>query len=537
MKTSHLLLGIGLLIASVTPQLGWAATILVNSSGDGPITIDGNCTLREAVEAANTNLPVDACGSGETGLDTINFIADIGEIGLTAGQLNITEHLEIIGPENSQIVNGMNLSRIFAVTDNQWTVALENLTLSQGETSALDSGDISSCESDRGSGGAICSNSDLELVNVMLTMNSTTGEMAKGGALFVNGQLTMTDSMVLGNSTLGFRGWGGGVFVNGVAIISNSTLSQNQTNRITTHGGSIYVLGALTIENSVLSNNRTRAFNSWGGAIFVVDGSFTMNNSVVMDNVVEDDGVGGGVALHRSNSTISNSTISYNQMGPMGYGSGISNTFGDLTIVNSTISHNSDVKPTSSLTEVLFGSNTRSAGLATGRLTQLSVSNSTIIRNEAPAGPGGLDIASNTLGLTDEHTLHSTILAENSGPAGNYLTNTVTAQTVTLNVSYSLFGDDESEITGTSTNTLFSNHPGLGDLLDNGCSIKAGHPNAQICVPTHELLVDSLAFENGSNNLTLDYDQRGESFHRVTGEKTDIGAVERFESLISSGFE
>ncbi len=47
-----------------------ATTIVVNSTFDGPVAVDGRCTLREAITAANTDLPSGDCLPG-TGADTI----------------------------------------------------------------------------------------------------------------------------------------------------------------------------------------------------------------------------------------------------------------------------------------------------------------------------------------------------------------------------------------------------------------------------------------------------------------------------------
>jgi CSLREA domain-containing protein len=48
------------------------ATITVNTTADDNV-VNGNCTLREAIIAANTNAAVDACTAGAAGLDTIQF--------------------------------------------------------------------------------------------------------------------------------------------------------------------------------------------------------------------------------------------------------------------------------------------------------------------------------------------------------------------------------------------------------------------------------------------------------------------------------
>src|SRR4030065_1390876 len=46
--------------------------ILVNTLKD-ELNTDGDCSLREAIEAANTNTSVDACGTGEVVNDIITF--------------------------------------------------------------------------------------------------------------------------------------------------------------------------------------------------------------------------------------------------------------------------------------------------------------------------------------------------------------------------------------------------------------------------------------------------------------------------------
>ena len=65
-----------LTLGGVSPASA-AATILVDDDADGPLLNlagDGKCQLREAIEAANTNVSVDACvHGGSPGLDTINF--------------------------------------------------------------------------------------------------------------------------------------------------------------------------------------------------------------------------------------------------------------------------------------------------------------------------------------------------------------------------------------------------------------------------------------------------------------------------------
>jgi CSLREA domain-containing protein len=59
-------------IAAPSPTISEGA-ILVTTLED-ELNSDGDCSLREAIEAANTNTPVDACPAGDSVItDTITF--------------------------------------------------------------------------------------------------------------------------------------------------------------------------------------------------------------------------------------------------------------------------------------------------------------------------------------------------------------------------------------------------------------------------------------------------------------------------------
>jgi parallel beta-helix repeat protein len=66
---SRLVLSVVCFIAAVTVH---GATITVTGNGDA-IAIDGQCSLREAITASNTNVAVNECAAGAAGLDTIAF--------------------------------------------------------------------------------------------------------------------------------------------------------------------------------------------------------------------------------------------------------------------------------------------------------------------------------------------------------------------------------------------------------------------------------------------------------------------------------
>jgi len=56
----------------LVPLAGRAAVITVNGTGDNT-TVDGVCTLTEAINAANSNSTNGDCVAGDPGLDTIAF--------------------------------------------------------------------------------------------------------------------------------------------------------------------------------------------------------------------------------------------------------------------------------------------------------------------------------------------------------------------------------------------------------------------------------------------------------------------------------
>jgi CSLREA domain-containing protein len=63
---------VALLSALLFASPAHAATVTVTTNADDSIN-NGNCTLREAIIAANTNAAVDGCTAGASGADTINF--------------------------------------------------------------------------------------------------------------------------------------------------------------------------------------------------------------------------------------------------------------------------------------------------------------------------------------------------------------------------------------------------------------------------------------------------------------------------------
>lgn len=91
-------------LPTVQAQDPSAATLTVTTNID-EFNTDGDCSLREAVIAANTNAPVDACGAG-IGADTIIVPSDVytltlyddgSTLGGATGSLDLHEAVTIQG--------------------------------------------------------------------------------------------------------------------------------------------------------------------------------------------------------------------------------------------------------------------------------------------------------------------------------------------------------------------------------------------------------------------------------------------------------
>src|SRR3990170_5334510 len=86
-----------LLLLLVLSQAAQATNIAVNTSTD-ELNADGDCSLREAIQAANTDTAVDACPAG-SGADTITLPAGTYNLTMagTGGDANATGDLDITG--------------------------------------------------------------------------------------------------------------------------------------------------------------------------------------------------------------------------------------------------------------------------------------------------------------------------------------------------------------------------------------------------------------------------------------------------------
>jgi CSLREA domain-containing protein len=425
-------------------QINAAGVNILVSTIQDELNQDGDCSLREAIQAANTDSAVDACPAGSNVItDTITFSA--------SGTYTLSNQLDVIagGPlvidgGEAITISGEHSARIFSI-DNGADLTLENLTVTDGKAD---------------NGGGIF-NSGL------LTMKHSTlsnGQADIGGGIYNSGFLTMRDSALSSSSAWGYyTGAGGGIYNTGALTITSSALSSNHS--FYHAGGGIYNLGQMVMSFSELTGNG--AHNQGGG--ISNSGTLIINNSTISGNSVFY--YGGGI-YNAGIASLNNSTLNANQAL---YGGGIYNhSDGAMTITNSTLSGNDGTNDGG-------GINNQGA---------LTLASSTLSGNTA--GFGG--------GIYGDFALHNTILANNSssyyGP-----------DCYSMNVStggYNLVGNINMQdchmifTTGDLTNI----DPMLGPLKDNGGStlthalfpgslaINAGDPDGCTDIPANPLPTD-----------------------------------------------
>ncbi|MBL8093188.1 MAG: CSLREA domain-containing protein [Anaerolineales bacterium] len=284
----------GVLAGTVGPLgIAHAAIITVTTSTD-EINADGDCSLREAIVAANTNTAVDACPAG-SGADTITLpagtftlsLAGINENAAATGDLDIVDDLTLVGDSTATtIIDVAGLDRAFEVFPDP-VVAMSRLSITNaaGSTAgvAIRIAGTSSLSltlvriSDSvGTSPAIylTSGSNLSFVATRIEDNV-------GGGLYTQSSTTtaIRSSVFSGNSNSS----GGAINNSGDLTIVNSTLSGNTADF---NGGAIINGGDASLFNVTVAANTAGLSGTAGsgGGLSTVAGTTSLQNSIVADN-------------------------------------------------------------------------------------------------------------------------------------------------------------------------------------------------------------------------------------------------------------
>ncbi|MDP2674278.1 MAG: CSLREA domain-containing protein [Dehalococcoidia bacterium] len=287
---------------------------------------DGLCSLREAIQAANTNAPVEACGGGSVGPDYIKMstsgiyflsLVGAGEDLNATGDLDITEELEIEATSGANVIIDGNLTdRVFHIHPGV-KATISKLTIQRGSNV------------DGGVGGGILNAGTLILNSSTVKDNSNFNVGGGGiynGYAYVNPTMILTDSTISGNTAT----TGGGIdnYLGATATLNRTTVSGNSTPNPggSGTGGGIRNDGAMTLTNSTVSGNTATV---GGGGIGQFDGGLTLNNSTVSENLAP---IGGGItsgtcSVNCGIVVIKNTIIANNSVGNCGGAGAPSNSY------------------------------------------------------------------------------------------------------------------------------------------------------------------------------------------------------------------
>ena len=291
-------------------------------------TVNGNCTLREAVEAANTNATVDACAhTGAMEPDTINLATgtyELSAVGAGEGD-NLTGDIDV----DTTAVNASNLTidgagagattidtddtpewgdRVLEQISNTGTLTISDLTITDGHITGASGG------------GGFKMNGGTVLIERSRITGSSSDLQGGGVSAPGSGSLSITDSTIDANTSTGNTGSGG--------VYSNATTT--------------------TVDSTVIrGNTATNSVAPEGGGMEADSTTLTMTDSVIADNHLIDsagaDAIldGGGLMIQGGSATIRGSTFNDNDItgGALHIGGGIFTT-GFLTLINSTLSGN-----------------------------------------------------------------------------------------------------------------------------------------------------------------------------------------------------
>jgi hypothetical protein len=449
-----------------------AATITVNSTLQSP-GASGDCTLGEAILAANANGPVDGCTPGTPGgFDTIMLPAGIYNL-TTVNNTNPR-----VGPVglplilSDIIIQGADAATTIIKRDPNATADFGLLALLDNPIGSLVLNDVT-VRGGRGFGQAI--------------------GLQRGGGLYV-GNRTVVLNRVNFDDNIATQGGAIGSFGFATVTANNCTFNNNRaTNSV---GGAIEAR-TLTVTHSTFTGNRALTD---GGAINFIAGSAAIANisdSVFINNSV-DVGNGGAVRLW-GEVTISGSTFDGNSgIGIVGTGGAIE-AIGTVNISDSSITNNRARDAGGgiytggavySITRTNISNNTtlnRGGGLYItdgGATSTGAISNSTISNNTAGIGvsDGGGIYVSNAKALTFANvTIEGNNARRDGGGiyyfAGNDTTRVVTLNNVTLSGNhadrdggglYRYDGGDirfKNTIIALNTSSINSGHDMLANLL------------------------------------------------------------------------
>lgn len=269
-------------VLALVAKLATASIIVVNSAGDEFGENTDHCTLREAVQAANTNSAFGGCPAGSAnGTDIIRIPGvrlsrtGAGENANATGDLDITSAIQIesLGRNNHVLASIVgNDDRIFDLIGSAAALYLYSLDMRGGIPGGNQSGGVirhtigSLYINDSGLsdgladyGGGLYSSGTGTLQLTRVTVYNNTAHLRGGGIYTLKSNDHYLKAVTVSGNTAALSG--GGIYTTGHLHLNSSTVADNnapdgaglQFNGIQADAGSV------TLDNTLLTNNSVAA--------------------------------------------------------------------------------------------------------------------------------------------------------------------------------------------------------------------------------------------------------------------------------------
>lgn len=462
----------------------------------------GDCSLREAVIAANDDVALD-----EINLSAGTYTLDLKD-GFDGsedeGDLDVSTDLTIRGAPS--VLDAQELGRILDIRSGA-NVTLEDLTLQNANTSLDTNGSNNA--------GALSINGGSLTATRVTFANNRANSL--GGAIWAFGDAIVTIEYC--TFTDNSAGDGAGIFATAQLTISNTLFHNNRADQsVSGNGGALY-MNAMGVTHHLRAVTMTQNFSTGaGGAMsFLGAGSrLEIENLVAVGNTTSGNSNGGVLSVPNTAERTVQITDSTFEMNEATSGGAITHAgqSDSMSIENSTF----------------YGNTARDNGgalhISGGKV---DITNVTFSQNEAADNGGGIYVSGNG---TDVSVIHSTFA---NGLAAVASALFVTSSNVSVRMANNLLAGDCAK----STEGTLISAGGNVESPGNTCLLAAasdlpGQSTVQLQLQpladnggntlTHQLGVASTARDNGDSSICalVQQDQRG----AVRDNMCDAGSVE-----------
>jgi hypothetical protein len=338
---------------ALLPSAAMAATIDVSSTLD-QFDSGAACSLREAVEAANTNTKVSGCEKGQAGSqDVIRLRAKTYALTIPGAGLNENDGGDLDAVDGGPLVirgKGRDFTQIGTELDDRLLelapgarVTVEDAELTGGDTSSLlasvggcayaSPGSVLKAKGagflmcSAGLGGGVGATGDARLRFVRSVINQSVAERGGGLGLLDSASASLKrSSVILSSATRDDAGVaaGAGIYASGESLtLADTTFSGNTVTNDgsgTALGGDVYSDGELRVRRSLFQFASVRAASGGtdedGGAVYVVEGFGSedatrevINSTFVGSEAGASDGQGGAIFVDATALTVAHATF------------------------------------------------------------------------------------------------------------------------------------------------------------------------------------------------------------------------------------